>query len=600
MNRVLYACLISFFFWCLLHLLPVKASTNYVSIDKADAQLFASAGVFKNPEFIQDAYGWTIEGCTSIPSTFETSIFPFTSRSIKINCLSETLKLKQCTDKFTDLEAYINAYGSVLIDDSLGNKVFWRVTNGTDTLYESEVLNDNKLHFFSSPLLFAQDNLCIEIVSDGDITGAVQTTQNNIEVNKNTSLIGVFADSTGWEDKGPITITATTTNPTKGATTVDRVLCRRNGSNMEIKYDYIQSSAGAIGSGIYLLEIPSTCAGSSGLTIDENSSIFVTSTGNPTSGFQTLAGKINGYFKQSSSSVSFTGYPVAYDSTHIRFIGKTSLIGTASEVGLFNMSSSHYRPFDLANGSFSADVTVPIKQWRLGTTAVTQQVDFDNLDNHIIYSAYIDTNSSITQGLPWISSCSKSGTNNSNTICNFSSVFTSTPVCVAAKVNSGTAAGSALDLNYLNSSSISFRTWNTISLENRPVYLICIKNSDDDLIKAFKRIAAAQLLESNIKKDVEQFPTTEQKLCDACYKGKALYRKCAEGSISDGYVLASGVTDFFNVTGWYQYAADRRINIPANNGVTWAYVELNPTNNNLLVKKQATTLTQVCAEYTKD
>lgn len=61
---------------------------------------------------------------------------------------------------------------------------------------------------------------------------------------------------TDWVDF-PMTIGATTTAPTKGATSVDKAQWRRVGSDMEIRYDFKQTSAGSAGSGIYLFPIPS-------------------------------------------------------------------------------------------------------------------------------------------------------------------------------------------------------------------------------------------------------------------------------------------------------------------------------------------------------
>lgn len=62
---------------------------------------------------------------------------------------------------------------------------------------------------------------------------------------------------TDWINAGPITITGSTTNPTKGTTTSDAVLWRRVGSSMEARYYFYQTAAGAKGSGTYYFGIPS-------------------------------------------------------------------------------------------------------------------------------------------------------------------------------------------------------------------------------------------------------------------------------------------------------------------------------------------------------
>lgn len=64
---------------------------------------------------------------------------------------------------------------------------------------------------------------------------------------------------TSWKVEGPITITATTTNPTKGVSAVDKVESRQVGENYEILYTYLQtaSTGASAGSGDYIFALPS-------------------------------------------------------------------------------------------------------------------------------------------------------------------------------------------------------------------------------------------------------------------------------------------------------------------------------------------------------
>jgi hypothetical protein len=60
-----------------------------------------------------------------------------------------------------------------------------------------------------------------------------------------------------WIDSGACTLTAVTTNPTKGTgTTVDSVFWRRVGMSLEVRYSYRHTIAGANGSGEYLWGLP--------------------------------------------------------------------------------------------------------------------------------------------------------------------------------------------------------------------------------------------------------------------------------------------------------------------------------------------------------
>ena len=75
-------------------------------------------------------------------------------------------------------------------------------------------------------------------------------------------------DSQEWISAGPITITATTTNPTKGTIVQDNVRYRRvNLTTWEVEYKYAQSTVGNAGTGTYIFALPSGIAfGTSVLT----------------------------------------------------------------------------------------------------------------------------------------------------------------------------------------------------------------------------------------------------------------------------------------------------------------------------------------------
>ena len=65
-------------------------------------------------------------------------------------------------------------------------------------------------------------------------------------------------DSQEWISAGTCSISATTTNPTKGTIVQDNVRYRRvNSTTWEVEYKYAQSTAGTGGSGTYLFALPS-------------------------------------------------------------------------------------------------------------------------------------------------------------------------------------------------------------------------------------------------------------------------------------------------------------------------------------------------------
>jgi hypothetical protein len=155
-----------------------------------------------------------------------------------------------------------------------------------------------------------------------------------------------------WNDAGTITITATTTNPTKGTTTTDKVRWRRIGDSAEIQYFFDQTSAGTAGVGDYFFGLPA------GLLAD-------TTKIDP--GVDTVgdAAAILG-----AGSVSFSGsqhrtaYPVLYDASRIQLkrIDNPSFqmlpVGQTSGVDLSAAISYTFR------------VMVPIAGWDTGVTTI--------------------------------------------------------------------------------------------------------------------------------------------------------------------------------------------------------------------------------------
>src|SRR5690606_37987677 len=74
--------------------------------------------------------------------------------------------------------------------------------------------------------------------------------------------------------------------------------------------------------------------------------------------------------------------PVNSNSLILQMVG-------GSPVTDFNVGSATEGNLGIAAVTYRFTASVAIKQWRLGTTAVTQQVDFDNLDNHAWFTATV-------------------------------------------------------------------------------------------------------------------------------------------------------------------------------------------------------------------
>lgn len=141
----------------------------------------------------------------------------------------------------------------------------------------------------------------------------------------------------------PMVITATSVNPTKGSATVDFALWRRVGDSMEIRYNYVQSSSGTAGSGLYLFGLPT------GVSMD-------------TTKISTTVGpRICGSCSIGNASNNEVGIVTPNDATHLRLSSyQASVDGTP---GLSDAS-----PFNLSNAGagYAFTATVPIANWSTG------------------------------------------------------------------------------------------------------------------------------------------------------------------------------------------------------------------------------------------
>ena len=139
------------------------------------------------------------------------------------------------------------------------------------------VQGNNTWETATIPFLMGGTSNGIEILSTSAVTGTIYLDEafvGAVDVRGFSDVIGP------WVDYGPITITATTTNPTKATTRQqDNVRCRIVGQSYECEFSYRADSAtgAAAGSGDYLFNLPS------GIAMDSSIPFFTTVTGLGTS-----------------------------------------------------------------------------------------------------------------------------------------------------------------------------------------------------------------------------------------------------------------------------------------------------------------------------
>lgn len=151
---------------------------------------------------------------------------------------------------------------------------------------------------------------------------------------------------TDWNDAGTITITGTTTNPTKGTTSLDKIYWRRKGRDVHIKFNYRQTGAGASGSGDYLFAMPT------GLTID-TAQVTTDSTVYGSGVFVATAMYGDAYVASTSNGM---GRAIIASSTTL----KIGVISNSPNTGVY---SSGYFGLAAASLTFGIDLTVPISGW---------------------------------------------------------------------------------------------------------------------------------------------------------------------------------------------------------------------------------------------
>lgn len=181
----------------------------------------------------------------------------------------------------------------------------------------------------------------------------------------------------GLTDYGAMTFTATTTNPTKGTTAVDKIRCRRRSEHLQCFFEYRQTGAGTAGSGDYLITIPNS------LQIDTNKvTPYATLEG---TGVYVTNNAV-GYINAAVASVQGAGHVSVYDATRVRFFINDSANAGAANSSFYALSN--------ATLMYLGYFEVPIQGWAENQRAPTLigSVTSNSTNAFLIESAFF-TNS---------------------------------------------------------------------------------------------------------------------------------------------------------------------------------------------------------------
>jgi hypothetical protein len=180
-----------------------------------------------------------------------------------------------------------------------------------------------------------------------------------------------------WQDFPSVAagtlLTATTSNPTYGTVQHNKAQWRRVGSDMEIRWDFRQSTAGTGGSGTYLFNLPA------GYQMD-SSKVTISATNDDS--------KSVGVFDYKDGTTIGTGYLVAHTSIAMRWVMQFNNAGTSYGTGTIN---STFGQLTNALVEYSIKARVPILGWS------SNSVQSSDTDTRVVAARYYQA-SNTTQG----------------------------------------------------------------------------------------------------------------------------------------------------------------------------------------------------------
>lgn len=526
----------------LISLLPVSLLAQ---LSKQNQAYVEPSGFLTNPNFIERLGGWTnTGGC--VPSYSQDG--EGLPRTLTLTCSSKTLSFKQCSKSFSTFTPYVDAYAH--INASGDKKIFFSVEDGDGHEIYSHEVNQGYWQQVSFPFVTRAQS-CINVKSESGFTGTVKLSSVNIKENKGLTSFGTWNNETQATSLSTASALTETTNLNSLTHTKDE------------------------GSGFYTLS-------SAGITMLKDASVVIA-----------LGMQLSGSGTEISGDIRLNGDLVS-TSRLTRESGSQDYSGGTATF------ASKVKSGDKITFTSAAVGTSQIHILATSTSrTMTQMTDFNDLKNHAVFSAKINSDGTIADqgGVEWIASSSRPSTGIYE-INYKSGLFDSVPHCVSQLFN-GTGVG-----RYDGTSTKTKGVWDIRNLSgalaNSQVEILC-KKTGDDYKNAFRSFMIGELKQENVKMR-EQFPTTEIKLCDDCYKGKALYRKCWTGTAHNSSIV-SGVSELVKATGSCVNSGGTYIPVPVSwdgssscEPVLWSSGTIVTNKNGAF----SSTTAHLCVEYTKD
>lgn len=298
----------------------------------------------------------TCSSCTASQQTTGAIVTPFNTSFLRAAFSASTGNVIVCGNS-SNVDGVQGKVSGWVKTDQADVVVYPRIDSVDISSLSKPVSSDGEWRYYEIPVPMGATNACLKIEATSSITGNVDVDDVFVGAAKVTAELGI---QTGWKSC-TTNLDGIITDPTFGTIVTNLCQYKRNGSSMDIRWDFRQSSTGSNGSGVYLFKLPEN------LTID-TSKIQVNTTGGDCS-----TGILGGSLKYGDNVTNITNVPYAFDSNSISFC-VSSLAGTEF------FSSSNNLFGSAANAVVSAYVTgIPIAEWSATTDIYSSSAEGSNV-----------------------------------------------------------------------------------------------------------------------------------------------------------------------------------------------------------------------------
>lgn len=366
------------------HVLASNGAGEKPSYKKIDTNI----NYITNPKFETGVTGWAGDGTLAI--THET-VAPLRGLgSLKISKDSD-VSTKSVSTPFTIDRADLGQVLPITFDKDFSQSEVWGTYSNGDAIVRilkdpsgtpevisvlsgADILANKDPHFAEFKADDTELDYALEIYWVDTGADDINVYAENVRIGplepNDSAYLATLSNTTNWQDFPSVDagtlITSTGTNPTFGTISTNKARWRQVGENMEIEWDFAQTTAGTTGSGVYLFNLPA------GYNIDSSKVDFNTNVSGESSTLiqNAVKGDINLQYAGGASSSKGSGAAIPYNSTQLKFYVDYILeSGSSSEADFFGTFYS----FSLGVMSISVRISVPIAGWTATTDAVVKK-----------------------------------------------------------------------------------------------------------------------------------------------------------------------------------------------------------------------------------